>query len=386
MNSIVIWAFVTAALFSRWTGFVFFGGVLLTLTVCKALHLVHVAALTRSQVHLVWSCLFAVALLFLCMNTLAYDATELATVGYFSTLFLSFLFFLAFLSFSSSRKTDLERLFATILLICTGTIIGEFVLVNLFDVSNALMPASKNSPSYLNTFYGIYRPFGLTGQFSITGCLVAISLLLVAELRPPTKMEITLSIAAVLLTLSAQAFLALAIVFLAPSILNRIIIITPMLSVLIAGLGILAFLLNVDTTFLSDGLFKKFEFNYITKHLFENARIGESFKDSNFYQLVFGHFKHNEVGTEVGLINFIYNFGILPTAFYLFTVVLLVWPSRNWAIWLGLLLVSNLHYAAFYFIETQLLFALMILVPRFKRAKTLAHSDVQTDHMVAAKS
>lgn len=386
MNSFLIWAFVTAALFSRWTGFVFFFGVLLTLTVLKALHLVRVAAFARTQVHLVWIFLFAIALLFLCMNTLAYDATELANVGYFSTLFLSFFFFLAFISFSSSRKTDLERLFATILLICTGTIIGEFVLVNFFDVSNALMPASKNSPSYLNTFYGVYRPFGLTGQFSITGCLVAISLLLVAECRPPTKIEITLSTVAVLLTLSAQAILALAVVLLVPSILNRIIANTPMLSVLIAGFGASAFLLNVDTTFLSAGLFEKFELSYITKHIFENANIAESFKDSSFYQLLFGHFKHNEVGTEVGLINFIYNFGILPTVFYFFAVIIAIWPSRNWAIWLGLLFASNLHYAAFYFIEAQLLIALMILVPRFKRAKILAQADVQADHMVAAKS
>ena len=383
MNSFIIWAFVAAGLFVHWTGLAVCIGILLISIVCKVLISLHVTVLPIRPAELIWSYLFTIAALFLCLRALTFDVVDLAMASYFSALFLAFFSFLAFLSLSFNQKINIEMLLVAILMICTGTVIGEFVLVNIFDVSNAVMPTSKSSLAYLNPYMGVYRPFGLTGQFSVNGCLAVIALLLLAECRPPKKIEIVLTITTVLMTVSAQAMLALIIALLAPSILHRFLVDLHWWIAVIAGAGALTLVWSFDLTFLSSGLFQKFELSNIEKQLFDKANITESFKNADAYNVLFGHFKNNATGSEVGIVNFIYNFGILPSALFLFAVILAIWPSRSRLIWLGVLFVSNIHYSAFYFIEVQLLIALMIIVPRFKRTTNRLRTDTQTKHALA---
>lgn len=90
------------------------------------------------------------------------------------------------------------------------TIAGEWILVNMCGISNSLMPAYRDSPTYYEAYHGLYRPFGLTGNASVNGSMLVVATWIMALFVRPARTLFywTLALVTLILNNSGQALLS----------------------------------------------------------------------------------------------------------------------------------------------------------------------------------
>ena len=236
----------------------------------------------------------------------------------------------------------------------------EFIAANIFGVSQLLMPAARQSPSYIGEVMGLFRPFGLTGQPSANGGILLFAFLLLVELRIVCERDAKIIIAfllGTLLTISGQAIMTnffivglLWIGSLHGSLLKTISIFV----LLLCGL----LLLSLDFS-------QKVSLDYLMYVLIERAHIGENLGVLNLWQLCFGTLGSVQVAvetsTEVFLIESVKLFGVVFTLLLWLFIWFLVKGARLRFIWLIACFLSSLHYPTVLYIEAQLPLALLFL-------------------------
>ena len=111
-------------------------------------------------------------------------------------------------------KDQVDRFFRVSYYLLAGTILVEWLLVNVAGVSNTLMPGFRDSPAYYERYAGpFYRPFWLTGNSAVNGSLLAVAtwlLIFASGVRHPARYVLATGII-LALNYSGQALLTYAL-------------------------------------------------------------------------------------------------------------------------------------------------------------------------------
>ncbi len=114
---------------------------------------------------------------------------------------------ISLISFQGYILKNIKSIALTFFLITTLSIIIEFILVNFFYFQSSLIPTFRDSESYVEPYFGIYSPFGLTGNSSMNGGLILLSLILINQLKMINWKIITIFCISNILTMGGQSFI-----------------------------------------------------------------------------------------------------------------------------------------------------------------------------------
>ena len=265
---------------------------------------------------------------------------------YYSSLFI-LTFFIAI-----SGGWDSKELYVAariIFWVAFYSIAVEFIVVNFFGISNAVMPAVRLSQAYIADINGWYRPFGLTGQPSVNGGVLLFAYLLLAQIEKANAKNTFALLIGSLLTISGQAilstFLVLGLIRLA-KIKN-----------LFIRVGSLLLLLSTIFLIIWLDLFQKLSLDYLIYVLWEQSNALETFQSLNIWGILFGTLREgmpDNISSEVWVINIIQIYGALFLLILWGFVWVLLRKARNPFIYLLGIFLASLHYPTIFFIEAQL--------------------------------
>jgi hypothetical protein len=241
--------------------------------------------------------------------------------------------------------------------ICFLTIFLEFVLVNFLGISKSVFPAARlDSPVYMANIFGFHRPFGLTGQASVNGCLLILSYLLVHEFNIHRLYHSLLALIGIIMTISGQAILV--------GIITIFLLNTDKLN---ASIPIKLFLLSIASAllfiFLKTDFFFKISWDYLMRFIFEWSNIENVLfilTPSQWFLGTLGDiFIQAGKTSEFYLITSIFLWGLFFTSIFWIFNWLLLSKSRYAKTWFVVIFISSLHYPTIFFIEAQIIIALV---------------------------
>ena len=232
------------------------------------------------------------------------------------------------------------------------TIVIEWLLVNVVGISNSMMPAAFDSPSYLGAIGSFYRPFGLTGNAPVNGALLvtALWILLSCDKTISATRYVILTGLVLYLNNSGQEF---AVFFFSVSYycftktrgIGRYLLMT----LLVSCFGSIVF----------SGIIDKISYDYIL-YMLRFLGLNSIGMMAHWRQIFGGYGKYSWLFedrtnmTEFYPIYTITHFGFLLTVVtWLFIYISL--PKKNKGLIFLTLLVGSIHYPMILFVEAQVL-------------------------------
>ncbi len=297
----------------------------------------------------IWSLI--VVLIFLAINLSSLIAfksqfTILLYWYYYCSLFI-LTFFIAI-----SGRWEFNELYIAariIFWIAFYSIAVEFIIVNLFDISNTVMPAARLSPAYIGDINGLYRPFGLTGQPSVNGGVLMLAYLLLAQIEKTNIKNTFALLIGSLLTISGQAILS--------TFLTLNLIRIAKIKNLYIRVGFLLLLISIILLVLWLDLFQKISLDYLVYVLWEQSYALETFQLLDISGILLGTLGEGipgNVRSEVWVINTIQIYGVLFFLILWAFVWALLRKTRQPYIYFLCCFLVSLHYPTIFFIEAQL--------------------------------
>lgn len=277
-------------------------------------------------------------------------------LSYQATIFFMVIILVTMLPRLSKHAAN--RLFDVYYLVMLTTICGEWVLVNMLGVSNTLMPTYQAALSYSESFRGIFRPFGLTGNASVNGSmLVAATWIMILHVRPArAKYYLPLTLLALVLNNSGQALLAFFITC-ALYLAGRYRGAARYLAFAIITCAICGFIYS--------GVFEKLSLDYLLN--INQYWLFGIFGGMDITRIIFGgysfykeHFSDPRYYTEFYPVYAMSRFGLLMT----FATWGYLWsklPRKGRAILFAALFFGSIHYGSILYIPLLVLLAVLIV-------------------------
>jgi hypothetical protein len=273
--------------------------------------------------------------------------------------YLSFFCVLVLVIFLKQRFDALVFIAKLIFWIAFLTIFLESFAVNIAGVSKDYFPAVRFAPSYYGDYMGLHRPFGLTGQSSVNGCILLLSFLLLTELHIKNRIYSIMLVLGVLLTISGQAILSTFFILVLLQV-RKFKSIMYQIGFLLMGLGLIYSILQLN-------IVEKVSYDYLIYVLIEKAHIA-SINLLDPFQLMFGAMGTISVGgdesTEVFFIESVIRYGIVFTILYWLFLWVLVRRTSQPMIWFIASFLSSVHYPTLFYIEAQIILGLVFMCAR----------------------
>ncbi len=351
MSGAIHFAFLPL-LFTHWLGFEF----MMNYAVLLGFSVAVILSVKRSiPSNSVLISIFFIVPAFVWINVASNIGVDNEYLVKYSYHYLSVFVLAAFIMLSGKWRDDSLVLIAKLIFwIVFLSIFLEFVGVNFLGISKAQFPAVKYIPTYFSDYMGWHRPFGLTGQPSVNGCILLLSYLLLRQLNIAELKHIIMLSLGVILTISGQAYLSTTIILLLLYV-RKYKFIELQVCLMLFGFGL--FLLVLSTN-----IFDKISMDYLIHTLIKQSHI-HSIGVLDFFQFMFGAMGLAAVdvdrSSEVFFVESVLRYGVVFTILYWGFIWFLVRGATMPVTWFIACLLTSLHYPTVYYIQAQVILGLL---------------------------
>ncbi len=343
-------------LFVHWAGDAASAAYVLCLFLGALIFRLSIDKVSKEAVILSTILLFHLFLVFVLNHPTVNDLLDFSASSYLKLYYQAVSLFLVVILISLLPPMTIvhaKRLLYFFYVVFLMSIVVEWFLVNIFGISNTLMPAYRDSYSYYLAFQGFYRPFGLVGNAPINGCmLVFATWVMIVYVRPSrANYFLLLTLIALLLNNSGQALLAFFITTAMYFSLRARSVIRFL--VLLASLCMIVAIIYFN-------VFSKLSLDYVLYLMeFLTVSIIHEMDVTRIFFGGFAYYKDIFLTTEVYFIYAVERFGLIVTIL----TWIYIWfrlPTAKKTLFFSALFLGDIHYAMILHIPLLVLFALVV--------------------------